>query len=571
MRVRFGNSAGRSRRLNLRRFAVVGVVLVLLGALAVFIVREGSPRAPSLEEMADDVGRDIMRNLQRGHVPRRSGEVMLVPKPHRYLTGRWDLRTLGSGEPETFVSHPNPWAYLAHVPLIFYGPGVAPGEQVGTSVDLTDVAATYADIVGLEGFRGDGRPLDDVVSSTPQPPRVIVTVVLDGGGWNVLRRYPSAWPNIRRLMSRGTTYTNATIGSAPSLTGAIHANLGTGYYPATHGVPTNPWFSVEDPSDLRVPTVSELWDERSGNDAVVAMMGYLDPHVGMIGRGAQREGGDRDIAVLWNQEQVAWETNERYYEMPRYLQPTDREALDSYERRLDLSDGASDGRWRGDDFDSIREASPAFATLTGDAVVAMIENERFAADEVTDFLWIQMKMPDSAGHLWNMVAPQSQQVLGEVDRQVGRFQAAIEERVGEGGYLFAVTADHGQEALAETTGGWRINLKELQDDIEGELGPVVELVTTLDLQLDLEEMRSRGVEMQELVDLVSTYTLGDNIPDGAPGSDLVAEERLDERLFAGVFPSEFLQGLSPAEIQSFGESSYREGDLTSLSDNARTE
>lgn len=548
-----------------------GIAVLLIVGLVFFLVGPRSDAAPSLEEMADDVGRDIMRNLQRGHVPKRSGEVMLVPKPHRYLTGRWDLRSLGSDEPETFVSHPNPWDYLAHVPLVFYGPGRVPrGEEVATSVDLADVAPTYADIVGLDGFQADGRPLNGITATTETVPRVIVTVVVDGGGWNLLRRYPDAWPNIKRLMSRGTTYTNATIGSAPSLTGAIHANLGTGYYPDRHGIPTNPWFSVADPSTLRAPTVSELWDERTDNQAVVAMLGYEDPHVGMIGRGAQRDGGDRDIAVLWNRDELTWETNRSYYELPEYLQPADRDALGSYERRLDLSDGEVDGRWRGDDFDGIREATPAFATMTGDAVVEIIENESFAADEITDFLWIEMKMPDSAGHEWNMVAPQAEEVLRETDRQIERFRAAIEARAG-GSYLFAVTADHGQEPLAETTGGWRINLKEVEADIEAEFGPVVELVTTLDLQLDREQMERHDVEVQELVDYVATYTLGDNIPDGAPGSNLVAEDRLDERLFAGVFPSEFLQGLTAGEIESFGPSVYPEGELTHLSDSARRE
>lgn len=554
-----------------RRVLVAALVgLVVLGSVY-FLVRERlwQEPAPSVEDMADAVGRDIMLHLQRGHVPGRSGEVMLVPKPHRYLTGRWDLRSLEGDEPETFVSHPNPWAYLAHVPLVFYGKGVPEGHEVTSKVDLADVAPTYAEILGLDGFRVAGDPLGDVVSAENSP-RVIATIVLDGGGWNVLRRYPNAWPNLRRLMEQGTSYTNATIGSAPSLTGAIHSNLGTGHYPVTHGVPTNPWLSLEDPSTLRVRTVSELWDERADNRAVVAMMGYEDPHVGMIGRGAQRDRGDRDIAVFWSRDDVTWETNETYYELPDYLKPADRGALESYERALDAIDGKVDGRWRGDELEKVREATPAFATLTGDAVVDIIENEPFGHDDVVDLLWVEMKMPDSAGHEWNMVSPQEEDVLREVDRQVERFRLALEERAGRDGYLFGVTADHGQEPLAEVTGGWRINLKELEADLEARFGPIVELVTTLDLQLDVAAMERHDVAMDDLVAYVSTYTLGDNVPEGAPGSELVPESRLDERLFAGVFPSEFLRRLTRAEIDSYGPSVYPDGDLSDLSGKTRT-
>lgn len=544
------------------RPAAIAVAVLLIAGVTYLFVGDGNQSAPTLEQMADDIGADVMLHLHRGHVPGRSGEIMLVPKPHRYLTGRWDLRSLGTNKPDTFVSHPNPWAYLARVPVVFYRENaLRAGLEIDEPVNLTDVALTYALILGMNGYlTDDATPLKEILRGNRQTPRAIVTVVLDGGGWNVLRRWPGTWPNVETLMEDGTTYTNATVGSAPSLTGAIHANLGTGFYPVTHRVPTNPWFSISDPSKLRVPTVSELWDEQNDNRAEVAMLGYEDPHVTMIGRGAQRSGGDRDIAVLWNRDRDEWESNNAFYGLPPYL---DASALPSYERRLDAADGAVDGAWYGDDFGPIRESSPAFATLAGDAVVEMIENEPFGEDDVTDLLWVELKSPDNAGHFFNMESIRSRDVYRETDRQVGRIRAALDERLGPGNYLLALTADHGQEPFAEATGGWRINTKELEADIEAELGPVIELVTTLDLQVDVEAAREHGVALSDLVDFVSTYTLGDNIPDDAPGAQNVPEERHDERLFAGAFPSDYLAGLTPDRIESFGTSIYPEGDLTS--------
>jgi Type I phosphodiesterase / nucleotide pyrophosphatase len=120
---------------------------------------------------------------------------------------------------------------------------------------------------------------------------------------------------------------NATLGSAPSITGALHATFGTGSYPREHGIPgnqmrgadaknTDTWLQNADPRYLELPTVSELWDEQNGNRPIVATVSYEGWHLGMIGHGAQRHGGDKDIAVLWEAEDDNWFINEDYYELP---------------------------------------------------------------------------------------------------------------------------------------------------------------------------------------------------------------------------------------------------------------
>jgi predicted AlkP superfamily pyrophosphatase or phosphodiesterase len=549
-----------------KRTLVVLVAAAIIAAGGYFLRAQppGLDGGPSLDEMAGAIGAPIMRNVFRGHVPGRSGEIVLVPRPHRYIVDDWDLRTLVSGSPDTFVSHPNPWAYLARVPLILYGPGYVPGGVTITDeVDLTGLARTYAGLLGIEGPRAAEAPLPGIERAS-QRPRVIFTVVLDGGGWNVLQQHPSAWPNIRRISERGTTYTNATVGSAPSLTGAIHANLGTGTYPRAHGIPNNPGWSVE---DLRVPTVSELWDERNDNAAVVAALAFDYFHLGMIGHGSGREGGDRDIAVVWRSEGDEWATDGRHFELPGYLEEADLDALGSYERDLDERDGVDDDRWFGHTLEELqdplkRPSTPAFARLHGDATMDVVLNEGVGRDEITDLVWIEMKMPDFAGHQFNMVRPEVGDVVREVDSQIARFKGALDESVGEGGYVLAITADHGQEPLAEATGGWRINPRELERDIEQRFGDIVERVTTLDIQVDRQQVRALDIELADVARFIGTYTIGDNVPLGGPGAGLVPEARLDERLFAGAFPTRYLRKMTPEDIASFGDSEYEQGILT---------
>jgi predicted AlkP superfamily pyrophosphatase or phosphodiesterase len=376
----------------------------------------------------------------------------------------------------------------------------------------------------------------------------------------------------------GTLYQNATIGSAPSITGALHATFGTGSYPIHHKIPgnqmrgddgenTDAWLQNADPRYLELPTVSELWDEQNGNEPVVGTVSYEGWHLGMIGHGAARDGADKDVAVLWEFEENEWWINEDFYELPEYLEDTDLARLESYEEGLDRRDSVDDGLWFGHSLEEIQEetvrpGSPAFARFTGDAVIDVMRNEGIGRDDVTDMFWVEMKMPDFAGHRWNMLGPEEGDVIRETDRQIARFKKELDRTVGRGNYLFVISADHGQQPLPDLYGGWRINSNELEADVERRFGGIVEKVTTVDMFLDMSKVESDGVDLEEVAGFLGAYTIGDNIPAGVPGADQVPQGRLDDRVFVGAFPTDYLAALTPERIESFGVGDYPEGDLT---------
>ena len=64
-------------------------------------------------------------------------------------------------------------------------------------------------------------------------------------------------------------------------------------------------------------------------------------------------------------------------------------------------------------------------------------------------------MPDYAGHAWNMTEREQEDVLRETDRQLQRMKEQIERIAGKGNYVFAITADHGQQPLPDLVGGLR--------------------------------------------------------------------------------------------------------------------
>ena len=571
-----------------RDLIVVGTALIA-AVLAVFALRPG-PRvpagAPSQSEMARAIGTDVMQNIYRGHVPGRSGEIYLVPKPHRYLAGDWDLTTLDTDTPWMNTTHPNPWSYISKVPMIFYGPSVPQGLEVTRPVDIAGIAPSYAELLGMDDFESAAEPLQEAFgSSAGDPPRVILTVVIDGGGWNVLEQHPTSHPTIDSLRKSGTTYVNATIGSAPSITGALHATMSTGTYPRDHGLPGNQmrdpevqdaggdvtidtWLQNADPRYLELPTVSELWDEQNGNEPIVATVSYEGWHLGMIGHGAQRPGGDKDIAAIWETEPNEWWINESFYELPEYLKTTDLATLEKYEEELDARDGLLDDSWFGKTLDEIREppirpGTTAFVKFTGDAVADVLRREEIGDDDITDLVWIELKPPDFGGHLWNMLGPEQADTLRETDRQIERFKAILDRRVGDGNYVLAVTADHGQQPLPEQVGGWRINTNELVRDIEDRFGDgIVADRNSVELFLDLDMVEEQDVDLFEIASYIGSYTIGENIPENRPGSDRVPPARLDERLFAGAFTTDFLESLSAEDIAALGDGEYEEGRLT---------
>jgi hypothetical protein len=566
----------------LKRILLLLVSLVIGGAAAALSLRSGESLpgdTPTQVEMARSLGAPIMEHLFRGHVPGRSAEILLVPKPHYFLLGEWDLTTLGTKSLFLDSSHPNPWNYLTRVPIILFGPGRVPaGVDNYDEVDISGLAPTYAQLLGLDEFETEAEPLPGALMPGRTPPKVILTVVIDGGGWNVLQEHPEAWPFIDSLRRHGTSYLNATIGSAPSITGALHATFGTGAYPVDHGIPGNQmrdaagdnvdtWLQNADPRFLRRPTISELWDEANDNRPIVATVSYEGWHLGMIGHGAEREGGDRDVAVLWEALENTWWINENYYELPAYLQTTDLATLERYEEALDSRDGIADGTWFGHTLaeiqdERVRPSTPAFVEFTGDAVVDVLRREGVGRDSLTDMVWIEMKMPDYAGHQFNMTSREVADVILETDEQIARFVRELNRTAGRGNYIVAISADHGQQPLPELVGGWRINNKELERDIEDRFGPVVEKITPVDIYLDRDRIEQDGIDPTEIARWLALYELEDNIPEGVPGAERVPDARRNDRLFAGAFTTDFLSSLTPDQIASFGSGDYPEGDFT---------
>jgi hypothetical protein len=469
----------------------------------------------------------LTKRMSRGYVPGRSPDVLPVPREPNYI-----------GSPTRPV-HTGPWDYLVRVPLVFYGPGVVEhGAPVQRDATVADIAPTLAEMIGFRDHRWDGRALPEV-AAVDRRPRVIVVVVLDGVGRNVLEIHEGAAPFLTEIRSRGIDYPRATVGSSPSNTPPIHTTIGTGVFPRRHGIPhvqmraadesfVDP-FEGNDGASIRVPTLADLYDVAVGNRAEIGLAATVSWHLGMIGHGSAFPGGDADKVVLLN------DRGEQYgaaslYDLVPVAEPV---ALGRLIDRVDARDGTRDGAWRGEDLDdgAVRQMSPAFVEYEQLMLERLLRTGSFGRDEITDLVFVNMKAADAAGHRWGTTSGRVRALVRSEDSAVHATARFLEGSVGKGNWLLVVTADHGQTPYPEESGAWPIRGHELNGDLRDEFGAAaIQRSTTAGVFLSDRSLAARVARW------LGDYAVEDNIARGEstpPGWRGREEELLFDIVMAG--------------------------------------
>jgi hypothetical protein len=566
--VKSAPAPGRVRRRRRRAPALLLALLLLLAGGGYVLGRgetgermEDPPAPPDLDERVAgldpcEVPVELLEHVWRGYYPGRSGDV---------LTIEW--------EPTQFsgLRHSTPWPYTMNVPVVLYGPGfIRQGVTVDRDVTVADLAPTYAELIGFDEFPSaerEGRPLREALLPEEERngvPRLILTLVWDGGGDNVLEYFPDAWPNLRDLFERGTWYQNATVGSSPSLTPAIHTNIGTGAFPKTHGITDMhiridgemaPSFHHGSPHNLLIPTLADLWARANDNRPLIGHMARGTFHLGMVGYGAYAEGGNRHIAMFNRIGGTEYLTNEDYYRLPDYMH--DQEGLEDAIREVDVRDGEADGMWRGNQLvpdDAFLQLTPVWPIFQTDKLIELLEKEGFGADDVADLFYVNFKAIDLAHHQWNMVEPEARAVLAEQDRQLPRLIEALDRLAGPDGYVLAYTSDHGLTPYPELTGGWAITSAKVVADLEEAFGdpggeePVVTAHRGYKIFLDHERLARNGHTPEDVSAFLRDYRVADNVVRRTRARfEEEFTDRADERVYiTALTPDELEEALSCA-------------------------
>jgi hypothetical protein len=489
-----------------------------------------------------------LRRVKRGYFPRRSPDVLIVPREPNFVgffTGQ---------------SHSGPWEYLQQVPLVFYGPGFIQPRgplELEREVTLADLAPTLAELLGVPAPNAAGAPIMEVLepeAARVSPPKLIVTVVWDGGGNNVLDAWPRAWPELASLMRKGSAVVGATVGSSPSVTPSIHTNIGTGTFPNRHGIVGIPIridgrvvisFQGVSPEEVITPTLADTYDRATGNVAKVGMLAYKAWHLGMIGHGSGLPGADRDTAVLVDQQENLF-TNRALYSYPPELQDTP--GFTRAVRVVDGEDGKVDSKWMGHDLGdpSLRRDTPVWVRYQTSLIKSLLRLESFGRDGVPDLFYTNYKQADEVGHNWNMLAAEMRPTLKHLDWSLVQLRKFLDEWVGKKQWVMVVTADHGQGPLAEAAGAWPILEGELAQDMARHFGveteDLVEQASAAGFYLNQEVMTEENVTAEQISDWLVDYRLKDNVEQGESVPKQY-ENKLDHLIIDAAFPGASLSNV----------------------------
>lgn len=531
---------------------------------------------PIQDAMASGLGAEYMELVRRAYHPGRSGDLQLVLAPFNsanYAPESRDLVTFSRA-----TSHASVWMYLERVPLVVHAPGRVEPLDDTTRVTLADIAPTAAALMGFSDWPADrGGAALPGIAATGSPPKVIVTFVIDGGGWNVLRHWPDSWPNLKRLMGEGANYRDAITGSFPAVTACAHATIGTGTFPSQHGITGH---NIRDgskvrkaygdaghanPGDILVPTLADLWSDATDNRAWVGEIGYQVWHMGMIGRGGPSRSGEQlPVGVYWDEGAYhdngvgAWAPhNPELFRMPSTVP-----GLEVYDAHLQafatpVWDRTFDPQGR-----QTPCCAPPVVRYQGDLIEATLRAEPIGRSGVTDLLYINYKTPDYTGHIYNMKSRWEGLVLEEVDAQLGRLIASLDELFPDE-YVLIVTADHGQCPLPDDVDGVRLDPVQLGEAIDqrfgGELVTTVQSVVPSEIYLHEGVLRVNGASIDDVAVALRDYRYRQNIGPYVPQS-AIEQDLLDTREFSAVFSTTYLASLEDADLSVFGETTYPDGD-----------
>ncbi len=501
------------------------------------------------------VPRDVLVRTVNGTHPVRSGDLQMITPYPDYVAGG--------------LTHATPFDHTQEVPLLMYGRGLVRSGTYDERATLTDVAPTAASMLEFDGFTApDGRPLDEALlpPDEREPPKLLVTLIWDSAGADLLERWSSSWPFLHELARDGAWFTNAELRSAPANTPPSHATIGTGAYPRHHGmVDEYIWVNgklqkpnAEGPTFMKLPTLADTYDVAMGNEPIVGGAASLSAHLMMMGHGLAWPGGDDDIGIAREREYAetggddtadAWGLTEGmrpYFRLPEWVNDDSIDAsLEAAKIALDQRDGSLDGLWQGHSIEQLAAGfnSPARSPYQTTLFEELVKREGFGRDRVPDLLYLNYKVIDSLGHQFSADGAEMADAIAIQDDELRRFVQFLNDVVGRGEWAMILTADHGMQRDPAATGAFLIDIERLSAAVEGAFGgtqarPVILKTRPTQMWLDMKLLEGQGYTVEQVAEFIAGLTQNDVA--GVAGTQT---GEADDAVFQAVFPSSTIEQL----------------------------
>lgn len=359
-------------------------------------------------------------------------------------------------------------------------------------------------------------------------PKLVVMLVVDQMRADYVDKFQGQWKGgLKRLVEEGAWFREAAYPYAATETCVGHSTISTGALPRTHGMVANSWWDRESQkavtctTDPKVKNVGYGGATVKGGDSAWRMLvPAFAEELKFQSGGATRvvtfslkaraaatlAGHQADAATWFDPAAGAWETSTAYPTVPfvedyakahpvredygktwvlalppkayRYdekakgasLPPGD-EATFPHPLRGKVGGAEPDAAFYGE-----WEASPFADTALTKMAEAAVDSLDLGKSGGIDYLGVSYSSPDYVGHAFGPRSWEIQDVLVRLDQDLAELFAHLDQKVGRGNYVVALSADHGVVPVPEDmqqsgVDAGRLRLPEVQQRIEKALEP----------------------------------------------------------------------------------------------------
>ncbi len=359
-------------------------------------------------------------------------------------------------------------------------------------------------------------------------PRLVVMIVVDQMRGDYVDKFRGQWnAGLKKLVNEGAWFREAAYPYAATETCVGHATISTGSFPAEHGMVANAWWDrdaqkmVTCTSDPKVKNSAYAGGSTKGGDSAwrMQMPAFAEELKYQTGgatrvvtfslkaRAAITMAGHKGDAATWFDTGTgAWVTSSPYGTMPFVEEfakkhPVAGELGETWTLSLPEStylydekalgaaqvegweagfphalkgkgeSGSADGaiyeRWA---------TSPFADTYLTKMAETAVDSLGLGKSGATDYLGLSYSSVDYVGHTFGPRSREIQDVLVRLDKDLGELFAHLDQKVGRGNYVVALSADHGVAPIPvdmESTGvdAGILSLPEVKERIEKALEP----------------------------------------------------------------------------------------------------
>ncbi|MGA2812681.1 MAG: alkaline phosphatase family protein [Candidatus Acidiferrum sp.] len=332
-------------------------------------------------------------------------------------------------------------------------------------------------------------------------PKLVVLLVVDQMRADYVDKFLGEWSGgLKRLVEEGAWFHEAAYPYAATETCVGHSTIASGALPATHGMVANAWWDrqtgklVTCTEDAAVKNIGYAGLVASGGDsaarmAVPAFAEELKFQSGrptrvvtfsLKARAAIAMAGHKADAVTWlDGRSGAWTTSSAYPQAPfvedyarahpvkedmgkswtlslpraKYLydeKTTGAVAPDGWELTFPHVLRGKGGSAEADEqYYEEWSSSPFAETYLTRLAEQAVDALELGRGKGTDFLGVSYSSVDYVGHAFGPRSWEMQDILLRLDRDLGQLFAHLDETVGRGNYVVALSADHGAVPVPE--------------------------------------------------------------------------------------------------------------------------